>query len=130
MGRSLESHRRTEADVLEGLGLRWAVLSAWHDDLRSHGVAFDANVARMLGTSRVKIAGGCTSSCEVGCDLARIEAVLVSRTATLAPDRVDEWIGALSEATSAPDRVKRRSWFRSVSGAHLDRGYRPSVWSI
>jgi hypothetical protein len=130
MSRSLESHRETEAQVLESLGLRWAVLSAWQDDLRSRGVVFDANVARLLETSRVKIASGCTSSCEVGCDLAKIEAVLVSRAATLAPDRVDEWIDTLSEAMTAPEDVKRRPWFRSVNVSHLDCGYRPCVCPV
>ncbi len=124
MAGSLESPRKTEAEVLDSFGLRWAVLAAWHDDLRSRGVAFDADVARRLETSRVKIASGVVSSCEVGCDLARVEAVLVSRTATVAPERVDEWISTLSLAMTAPEDVKARPWFRSVSVSYLDCGYR------
>ena len=130
MSNSLESHRTTEAEVLESLGLRWAVLSAWNEDLRSRGVAFDANVARMLETSRIEIASGCMSSCQVGCDLARLEAALVARAASVAPDSVDEWIGTLSEAMTAPEDLKRRPWFRSVNVSHLDCGYRPCVFPV
>ncbi len=127
---SFEAHKKTESETLDSFSVRWAVLAAWHDDLRSRGTAFDADVARMLESSRVKIASGCTSSCEVGCDLARIEALLVSRTATVAPETVDGWIGALSDAMTAPEDVKARPWFRSVNVSHLDCGYRPCVCPV
>ena len=130
MDRLLGTPKQTEAEVLDSFGLRWAVLAAWRDDLRSRGVGFDAEVARLLEASRVKIASGCMSSCEVGCDLARIEALLVSRTATVAPDTVDGWIGTLSEAMTTPENVKARPWFRPVSVSYLDCGYRPCVCPI
>jgi hypothetical protein len=122
---AIESSRNSESEVLESFGLRWAVLSAWHDDLRSRGMAFDAGLARMLEAARVKIASGCMSSCEVGCDLARTEAALVSRTATLAPEAVDEWLETLFTAMTEPDEVKRKPWFRTVNVSHLDCGFRP-----
>ncbi len=127
---ALETPRTMEAVALDSFGLRWAVLAAWHGELRSRGVAFDADVARKLESSRVKIASGCTSSCEVGCDLAQIEALLVSRTATVAPEAVDEWLDTLSVAMTAPEDVRARPWFRSVSVAHLDCGYRPCVCPV
>ena len=78
----------------------------------------------MLEAARIKIASGCMSSCEVGCDLARVEAALVSRTATAAPDRVDEWLEALSAAMTDPQGLRARPWFRPVGISHLDCGYR------
>lgn len=122
---SPETHRRTEAEVLESFGLRWAVLSAWNDDLRSRGVAFDGELAGMLVGARVKIASGCFSSCEIGCDLARIEAALVSRSATFDPAGVDEWIETLSQVMTAPEGVKSRRWFKPVFVSDLGCGYRP-----
>jgi hypothetical protein len=127
MLRPYESSRKTEAQVLESFGLRWAVLSAWYDELRSCDAVFDGDIAGMLEASRVKIASGCTSSCEVGCDLARVEASLVSRAATVEPDKVDRWIETLSEAMTEPEAVRGRPWFRPVNVSYLDCGYRPCV---
>jgi hypothetical protein len=124
MVHTLDSSRGTEAGVLEAFSLRWAVLAAWLGDLRSRGGASEPELPRMLEATRLKIASGCISTCEVGCDLARVEAALVSRTATLAPDRVDLWIDTLSEAMTHPEAVKSLPWFRPVGVSYLDCGYR------
>ena len=81
----------------------------------------------MLEGARVKLASRCFSSCEVGCDLAHIEAALVSRSASFDPARVDEWLDALAKAMTAPEYVKSRTWFRPIHVPHLDCGYRPGV---
>lgn len=67
---------KVELAVLQKYGLRWAVLAAWDDELRRSGRAAIAEVAKKVEAARVKIASGCFSSCEVGCDLPGIERLL------------------------------------------------------
>ena len=103
-----ESNHESERTTYERYGLRWSVLAAWHADLRKGVGHVDPGLAAMIVASRMKIATGSYSTCEIGCDLARIEAALVVATASAAPERIDAWIERLGEAMADPERARSR----------------------
>jgi len=69
-----ESNHESERTTYERYGLRWSVLAAWHADLRKGVGHVDPGLAAMIVASRMKIATGSYSTCEIGCDLARVAA--------------------------------------------------------
>jgi len=90
--------RHQDAAVLEKYALRWAVLAAWRTDLIQRAVVLPQDVLSGLETSRIKISSGCFSSCEVGCDLRRIEATLTAVDASSPNEQTDKWLGLLGRA--------------------------------
>jgi len=98
---------RVEIAVLKRYGLRWAVLAAWADELRTRGAALPAALAGQLEAARVKISSGCFSSCEVGCDLSAIEAALVPADAAGATNSVNFWLDLLGRAMEDDDAMER-----------------------
>ena len=93
--------------VLKQYGLRWAVLAAWRDALQLRQVPLPVDADRLLENARIKIASGCFSVCEVGCDLTQLEAVLTSIDASAHHSGVDFWVDMLghsmaSEAETQP----------------------------
>ena len=90
--------RNQEAAVLEKYALRWAVLAAWRTELGQRSVSVPPDIMGSLETSRVKISSGCFSPCEVGCDLRRIEGVLISVDASSPREQTDKWLGLLGRA--------------------------------
>lgn len=125
-----EPHHRPESDVLESFALRWSVLAAWLHELRGRESAVDPRMATLLESTRLKIASGVFSVCEVGCDLARMEAALVSRTASVDPESVETWLDALRESMTEPERTRSRPWYRAISSPALDCGYRSCVCPV
>ena len=90
-----------EEMVLKQYGLRWAVLAAWRDALQLQRVPMPADADRLLENARVKIASGCFSVCEVGCDLAQLEAALTSFDASTSHSGVDFWVDMLGHSMSS-----------------------------
>jgi hypothetical protein len=84
--------------VLKQFGLRWAVLAGWRDALNLRKVSVTAETDRLLENTRVKIASGCISVCEVGCDLAQLEGILTSADASTDHNWVDFWVDLLTHA--------------------------------
>lgn len=95
MAEPMEDSLRVEIAVLEKMGLRWAVLSAWALDLHNRGVDVGGGPKQILEATRIKLASGCFSTCEVGCDLGHVERVLVSADASAASSAVDSWLDLL-----------------------------------
>ncbi len=93
-----------EISILERFGLRWAILSAWWDELRVERAPAVIDLSRRLEAARVKIASGCFTSCEVGCDLDQVEAVLVSVDGSRSPNRVSYWLDLLGQAMAGNAR--------------------------
>ena len=87
-----------EERVLRQYGLRWAVLAAWRDALHLRQVAVPADAGRHLEEARVKIASGCFSVCEVGCDLSQVEGALTSADASTDHNWVDFWLDLLGSS--------------------------------
>lgn len=98
---------RVEMEVLKRYGLRWAVLAAWTDELRTRGATLPAGLPGRLEAARVKISSGCFSSCEVGCDLAAIEAALVPADAAGDANSVNFWLDLLGRAMEDDDAMER-----------------------
>ena len=98
MERPIDDSPRVEIGILRQMGLRWAVLAAWRSDLHDRGVRVSEDPLKMLETARVKISSGCFSSCEVGCDLAHIERLLVSADASSSSAAVDFWLDLLAHS--------------------------------
>lgn len=92
-----ESAQQTqERAVVERYALRWSVLAAWRDALEARvGDVFE-DTDRALTRARIKIASGCFSACEIGCDLSSVEAALTSADASSRTSSVDFWLGLLS----------------------------------
>jgi hypothetical protein len=89
------ARKQQDAAVLEKYALRWAVLAAWRTDLAQRAAVLPPDVLTGLETSRIKISSGCFSSCEVGCDLRRIEATLTAVDASSPNEQTDKWLALL-----------------------------------
>lgn len=87
-----------EVVVLQQYGLRWAVLAAWRDALKLRHVPVARAADGTLEGARIKIASGCFSVCEVGCDLASVEAALTSADGSTDHNWVDFWLDLLAQA--------------------------------
>jgi hypothetical protein len=96
-----------EAGVLQQFGLRWAVLGAWRDALRLRSVSLPGDVDPLLESARTKIASGCFSVCNVGCDLSQIEGALISADSSTAHNWVDFWIDLLGQSMSQGPNIER-----------------------
>jgi len=104
--RSEERAVREEA-VLRQYGLRWAVLAGWRDALQLRQVPLPGDVERLLESARVKIASGCFSTCEVGCDLGQLEASLTSSDAGTNHNWVDFWVDMLGLSMAETPETER-----------------------
>ncbi len=100
MEKNKELKTTQDEAVLKQFGLRWAVLAAWRDALQLRQVTLPAEADRLLENARIKIASGCFSVCEVGCDLTQLEAVLTSMDASTPHNRVDFWVDMLGHSMS------------------------------
>ncbi len=116
-----------EAEALRRYGLRWAVLAAWHDALRIRRVALPAETNRLLERTRIELASGCFSVCEVGCGLGSIEGTLTSVDSSSEGGSTEYWIELLGQSMSGgldTERVLRipavRTHFESsgIKGCH------------
>jgi hypothetical protein len=98
-GTAAEASRfQQEAAVVQQYALRWAVLAAWRDALAERLVPSAAAVDLGLKRVRIKIASGCFSACEIGCDLSPVEAALTSADASGTSTTVDFWLDLLGHA--------------------------------
>lgn len=95
-----ERQEAVDGSVLEGYGLRWAVLAAWADQLRGRGADVSPQVRRKQEEARVMISSGCFSSCEVGCILGDIEAALMTADGSTSDTRAGFWTELLAMAMS------------------------------
>jgi hypothetical protein len=93
--------------VLKQYGLRWAVLAAWRDALNLRRVALPDEIDRLLEKARIKIASGCFSVCEVGCDLSQLEATLTSFDASSHHNWVDFWVDMLGHSMASEAETER-----------------------
>jgi hypothetical protein len=102
LGAEVAAERQTSVDraVLEGYGLRWAVLAAWADQLRGRGMGFAPEVRQRQEEARIKISSGCFANCEVGCILSQIEAELMTAEGSAVDTRADFWTELLAMAMS------------------------------
>ncbi len=91
---------RNDAAVLRQFGLRWAILGAWRDTLNLRSISVSSEVDLMLESARTKIASGCFSVCNVGCDLTQIEGALTAADASTNHSGVDFWVDLLGHAMS------------------------------
>jgi hypothetical protein len=99
----VENDRR----VLEQYACRWAVLAAWHDELQKRNIKLRPEVPEQIDLARTKIASGCFSVCEVGCDLGKIEALLTSIDASSQPNTAETWIELLAKSMDNPAEMDR-----------------------
>jgi hypothetical protein len=120
-----------EEAVVKQYALRWAVLAAWRDALAERRVPGAAEVDLGLKRVRIKIASGCFSACEIGCDLSPVEATLTSADASSTSSSVDFWLDLLGHAMrSEAERllkvpaVKFRFADCGVPGCRCDTGSR------
>jgi hypothetical protein len=96
-----------EEAVLKQYGLRWAVLAGWHDAMKLRHVALSSEIDHLLENARIKIASGCFSACEVGCDLSELEAALTSTDASSGHNWVDFWVDMLGHSMANDAETER-----------------------
>ncbi len=96
-----------EETVLKKFGLRWAVLAGWRDALGLRHVTLPSEADGLLESARIKIASGCFSICEVGCDLSQLEAILTSADASSQHNWVDFWVDMLGHSMAYDAEVER-----------------------
>jgi hypothetical protein len=97
----------TEVATLRQYAVRYALLAAWRDDLLARGLAVPPNLPQSLETTRVKIASGCASSCDVGCALGEIEATLVTADSSTQKGKVDFWLDLLGQVMGGDASLER-----------------------
>jgi len=119
----LDERVATEIAVLEKFGLRWAVLTAWCEELAHRGLAVD--LGKQLEEARLKLATGVFSACEVGCDLGHIEADLTSKDASSTPDSTAYWLELLGKVMA--ENVDTEALLRNpaVKFHYLNCGFLP-----
>jgi len=96
-----------EIDVLRKYGLRWAVLAAWRDALELRHVQLSPDTDRALDKARIKLASGCFSTCDIGCDLSTVEGALTSADASSKHNWVDFWLDILQHSMSEGGETER-----------------------
>ncbi len=87
-----------EFEVLRRFGAKWAVLTAMTGDMTRKGIKVPHGVVEELGAVRVKIGSGCFSTCEVSCELSKVEGQLFSQCDRLDPQDFQQWCDLLAEA--------------------------------
>ncbi len=117
----IDERVRAEISVLEKFGLRWAVLAAWCEELAHRGLALD--LRKQLEDSRLKLASGVFSSCEIGCDLGRIEAMLTAADASSTPDSTAYWLDLLGQAMAEGGSVDALLQNAAVRFQYLHCGF-------
>ena len=85
-------------EALKKYGAKWAVLAAMTADLARKGITLPGTVFEALQTARSKLASGCFSPCEIGCDLSRIEGPLFSQGCILDEQEFQKWSDLLAAA--------------------------------
>ena len=85
-------------EVLKRYGAKWAVLAAMTADMTRKGIQVPHDVFGLLQAARSRIVSGCFSPCEVGCDLAQVEAPLFSQGYLLDQQDFQQWSDLLAEA--------------------------------
>jgi hypothetical protein len=105
--RSEDERSVLEEAVLKQFGLRWAVLAGWRDALQLRRVALPNDADHLLENARIKIASGCFSVCEVGCDLSELEAMLTSTDASSGHNWVDFWVDMLGHSMAEDAETER-----------------------
>jgi hypothetical protein len=119
----LNDQARVELSVLKKYGLRYAILAAWAHSLRGQGIVVPSSLAKPFETARVKISSGCFSVCDVGCDLARIEAALFTAATTAGQETADSWVDMLGECMAENaniDEIEKRINVQAVK-THYNR---------
>ncbi len=101
------SRAEIEEAVLKQYGLRWAVLAGWRDALQLRRVVLPHEADHYLENARIKIASGCFSVCEVGCDLSQLEALLTVADASSSHNWVDFWVDLLGHAMAYDAETER-----------------------
>ena len=96
-----------EEALLKQFGLRWAVLAGWRDAMQLRRVVLPNDADRLLENARIKIATGCFSVCEVGCDLSELEAMLTSTDASSGHNWVDFWVDMLGHSMAEDAETER-----------------------
>jgi len=61
----------------------------------------------LLESARIKIASGCFSVCDVGCDLSNNEAALTTVDGSTDHNWVDSWVDLLAHAMSSREETGR-----------------------
>ncbi len=97
MGQTKEE-QKVSYEMLKKYGAKWAVLAAMETDLSKKGVVVPAATMKDIEMSHVKISSGCFSTCQVHCDLTKIEASLVSKGADFGDEYMDQWFNLMGEA--------------------------------
>jgi hypothetical protein len=119
----LDQRTAVEISVLEKFGLRWAVLSAWCEELAHRGLV--VGMRRPLEDARLKLATGVFSACEVGCDLGRIEATLTAADSSSTPDSTAYWVDLLGRAMAENMDTEALLGNPAVKFLYLNCGFLP-----
>lgn len=120
-GISVEKAAQEESVLLQ-YGLRWSVLAGWRDAMHLRQVPLPVEVDRLLESARVKIASGCFSICEVGCDLTQLEAALTSIDASTDHNWVDFWVDLLGRSMSDTLEMERILKIPAIKARYVNCG--------
>jgi len=97
---TLETRTRHEVEALRAFALRWSVLAAWRSELLLDKAPLSGDAGISLERARVKLASGCFSACDIGCDLAAAEAVLMAADTSRPESQAESWLELLGQAMS------------------------------
>ena len=95
---SSDTETNVPFEILTKYGAKWAVLAAMQMDLIPRGIHLPPTVKKDLDMIRVKIASGCFSSCEIGCELGKIEGQFIGLAASQGDEYIAKWFDLLAMA--------------------------------
>ncbi len=85
-------------DLMKKFGMRWAVLTAMRLAMEQKGIRIGPDTDEKLKLVRMQILSGCFATCEVGCELNKVEGNLIAAGCALGEDFHREWSGLLGKA--------------------------------
>ena len=118
-----EGKKAESYELLKKYGARWAVLAAFHIDLRKRGVNIDTEITSELETAHVIIRSGCFSTCEASCSLGKIEAGLIPLGSKFGDDYIEEWFNLLEQAMQGKIDINKISNIPLLQPIKTDCGF-------
>ena len=98
METTIETKKERSFELLKMYGSRWAILAAMSLDLSKKGFQLPETVKMNLEVTRIKIASGCYSTCEIDCSMNRVEGHLISAGASLGEHYIDYWMDLMARS--------------------------------
>lgn len=94
----METKQEVGYEVLTKYGSKWAILTALGMDLGKKGITLPHDIHATLEVSRIEITSGCYSTCEIDCNLNKVEGQMIALGSNLGEAYLDPWQDLLGKS--------------------------------